>query len=147
MSERDDFAEKWSEQFAINLNALEEEVIRQPASYSYYSTRAARAKTKERQARYELERVEAAQKAGLAQTTVTVGGKTKALTAQQIEARVKLTEPYQTALIAYIKAKEVSEILQSDVQASWQKYEALKLLSFNVQRELKQKDYVKGGTE
>lgn len=140
----EEFAQNWSTQFGIDANNLEESVMRQPSRYAYFSARAAKAKTEERKTKYELEREEAKLITYFSTQTQNVAGRSKSLTGQQIDARVKASPEYEAALSAYYKAKEMAEIYQSDVQASFMQFEALKLLSYNIQRELKTKDYIGG---
>lgn len=142
--EWEDFAQEWSKQFGIDPNNLEENVVQQPSRYAYFGARAAKARTEERKTKYELEREYAKLVTFFSSQVQNIGGKNKSLTGQQIEARVKASPEYEAALAAYLKAKEVAEIYQSDCQSSFMQFEALKLLSYNIQRELKTKDHIGG---
>lgn len=156
MTQYDDFAKEWSKQFEINLQDLENEVCNQASAYSYYATRAAKAKGEMERIKFLSDKKMAEVKAIMFKINLdfsqevigyTKSGEPKYRTVQACESAAKsdtrylmAIEEYYTLYNEYLEKREMADIYEGDVRASAQKGDALKSLSFSLYTELKNKD-------
>ena len=112
--------------------------------FSYYAVRAARAREREEAAKVHMKRVEAqvfAEKiAGV--VGYTKDGTPKNPTVGQAEHMVATDPRFVEVQNAYLNAKAASDLYKCDSEAAAVKGEMLRLLSWNIKRELEQKDAI-----
>lgn len=137
-------AHSWSEKFSLDVEDLQEEVLKQPSNFSYYAVRAARAKEQEELAKVELKRIEA--QVFLEKINAVVGyskdGIPKNPTVSQAEHMVTIDPRHVEAQNRYLSAKGTADLYRTDADACAVKGDMLRLLSFNIKRELEQKDSI-----